>query len=143
MTKPRPKKPNTIPINLIAPSGMNCRLCYAYIREKNICPGCRGDNDLKAWSCVNCKIITCERIATGKAKFCFGCDRFPCARLKQLDKRYRTKYGMSMIANLDTIQESGIRHFIRNEKEKWTCPECGELISVHKPECLSCGYRWH
>ena len=30
----------TIPINLIAPCGMNCILCWGYIREKNRCPGC-------------------------------------------------------------------------------------------------------
>ena len=28
---------------------MNCRLCRAYGREKNACPGCRGDDSLK-WS---------------------------------------------------------------------------------------------
>jgi hypothetical protein len=59
-----------------------------------------------------------------------------------LDKRYISKYGMSMIANLEMINDFGIRHFIRAEKVKWICPECGELICVHKPNCLSCGYAW-
>ena len=82
--------------------------------------------------------------ARGKSKYCLvSCDRFPCTRLKQLDKRYKTKYGMSMIENLRMINEFGIRHFIRNEKKKWIYPECGEMISVHKPTCLSCGYKWH
>ena len=26
---------------LIAPCGMNCGICYGYLREKNKCPGCR------------------------------------------------------------------------------------------------------
>ncbi len=52
-----------------------------------------------------------------KAKYCFCCDSFPCVRLNHLDKRYRTKYGMSMIDNLENIRKFGIRHFIRNEKE--------------------------
>jgi hypothetical protein len=26
---------------LIAPCGMNCGVCMAYLREKNKCPGCR------------------------------------------------------------------------------------------------------
>jgi hypothetical protein len=63
--------------------------------------------------------------------------------LKRLDRRYRTKYRMSMIDNLKIINEFGIRHFIRNEKEKWICPECNEMICVHRPKCLSCGYEWH
>jgi rubredoxin len=26
--------------------------------------------------------------------------------------------------------------------EKWTCPECGERLCMHKPQCLNCGYTW-
>jgi predicted RNA-binding Zn-ribbon protein involved in translation (DUF1610 family) len=59
-----------------------------------------------------------------------------------LDNRYRTKYVMSMIDNLKNIREFGIRVFIKNEKEKWACPECGEIICVHKENCIFCGYKW-
>ncbi len=142
MINQKSKKTNSIPTKLIAPCGMNCRLCHGYIRDKNTCPGCRGDDSLKPKYCTTCKIITCEQITKRKIKFCFSCDSFPCTRLKQLDKRYRAKYGMSMVDNLKTIQEVGIRQYIRNQKEKWTCPECGELICVHKPKCLSCEYVW-
>jgi hypothetical protein len=81
-------------------------------------------------------------MANARVKYCFGCDNFPCVRLKHLDKRYRTKYGMSMIGNLENIREFGIRQFTRNEKGRWTCPQCGEMICVHKPQCISCGYKW-
>ena len=77
-----------------------------------------------------------------EVRYCFGCDGFPCARLNHLDKRYRTRYGMSMIGNLEDIRESGIRQFIRNEKERWSCPECGELLCVHHPQCLYCQHAW-
>jgi len=91
-----------------------------------------------------CRIKNCDQIASGKIKYCSDiCHKYPCARLKQLDKRYRTKYGMSMIDNLIMINEYGIRNFIRNEKTKWICPECGEMICVHRPACLSCGHIWH
>jgi hypothetical protein len=29
---------------LVAPCGMNCGICIAYLREKNKCPSCRGDD---------------------------------------------------------------------------------------------------
>src|SRR5512136_342611 len=103
MMPKRLKKISAIPMTLIAPCGMNCRLCHAYVREKNVCPGCRGDDSLKSKSCVACRIKNCEKIATGRIKYCFSCESFPCARLKQLDKRYRNKYGMSMIDNLENI----------------------------------------
>ena len=141
------KKGTAIPANLIAPCGMNCRLCLGYIREKNTCPGCRLKNSHdseKSEYRSNCRIKKCDQIASGKIKYCSDrCGSFPCARLKQLDKRYRTNYGMSMIYNLKMINESGIRYFIQNEKDKWTCPECSEIICVHRPVCLSCGYEWY
>lgn len=141
------KKINVIPANLIAPCGMNCRLCWGYIREKNTCPGCRrisSQVSQKSKYRTTCKIRNCEQITQGRIKYCSdSCDSFPCARLKQLDKRYRTKYGMSMIDNLKTIHDFGIRHFIRLEKERWTCSKCDSMICVHRSKCLSCGYKWH
>jgi len=138
----KPIKTRPIPTDLIAPCGMNCRLCYAYIREKNVCPGCRGDDTNKAKSCVTCRIKNCNKLAEGRLKYCYSCNIFPCTRLRQLDKRYRTKYSMSMIDNLNTIKELGIRQFVKNEKQRWTCPQCGEFFCVHRSQCPSCGYTW-
>ena len=138
-------KTKTIPTDLIAPCGMNCRLCWGYMREQNSCPGClriESQESQKSKHRTYCRIRNCEHLARSKSRYCSeNCDKFPCARLKQLDMRYRTKYGMSMINNLEVISESGIRHFIRSEKEKWSCPECGELLCVHKPTCLYCGCK--
>lgn len=136
------EKSHTIPTKLIAPCGMNCRLCRAYIRDKNRCPGCRVDDNTKPQYCIACKLKNCENLAAINARYCYACDDFPCARLKRLDKRYRTRYGMSMLENLAMIKTGGIRQFIRNEKDKWRCPDCGDMICVHKPQCLSCGYQW-
>jgi hypothetical protein len=124
---------------LIAPCGMNCRLCQAFIRDKNACPGCRGEDNLKAKTRAECRIKNCEKLAENDDKYCFQCESYPCDWLNHLDKRYRTKYGMSMIDNLNTIKKYGIRHFIKSEKERWACPDCGEIICVHKPHCLYCG----
>jgi hypothetical protein len=137
----------TIPADLISPCGMNCRLCLGFIRDKNTCPGCRmidRQESQKSKYRNACIIRNCENLSKSNTKYCSdSCGKFPCARLKQLDKRYRAKYEMSMIDNLKMIEEFGIRHFIRNEKEKWICPDCGEMICVHRLTCLSCGYKWH
>jgi len=137
----------TIPTDLIAPCGMNCRLCWGHIREKNRCPGCRSisrqDSDKSKYRST-CIIRNCGQLIKSQAKYCSDrCDRYPCARLKNLNKRYRTKYGMSMIDNLQMIDGVGIRKFIQNEKTKWICPECGNLICVHRPTCLTCGHKWN
>ena len=142
MTRKQSMETNAIPMTLIAPCGMNCRLCCAYSRDKKACPGCRGDNRVKPKTRVTCRIKNCEKMRQGKFRYCFSCDGFPCDRLNHLDERYRAKYGMSMIDNLVSIKKVGIRQFIQNEKEKWTCPECGGLLCVHEPQCLSCEHKW-
>ena len=124
---------------LIAPCGMNCGICMAYLRGKNRCPGCRAADTDKPLACVRCRIKNCETIDKSKSKFCFECEK-PCARLKQLDKRYRTKYGMSMIENLEFIKNNGIDAFIAQQEAKYKCPKCGGVICVHRKKCYDCNY---
>ena len=143
MSKAEPKhtKQLTDGISLIGQCGMNCGICVAYLREKNKCTGCRGSDTHKPVTRTKCKIKTCEVFKNGKTKYCFDCEKFPCSNLEHLDKRYRTKYNMSMIENLESIKELGIRQFVRNEKARWSCPECGGTICVHKGYCYSCGKK--
>lgn len=142
---------------LIAPCGMNCSLCAAYLfKQKDLnkkgfhrtyCPGCipRGEN---------CKHMAdaCALLGNGLVRFCFECENYPCKRLKALDKRYRTKYHMSMIENLNAINEKGMKEFLEAEKEKWRCPTCGGTICCHNGLCFDCDletllhntkYRWN
>ena len=127
--------------SLIAPCGMNCGICMAYLRENNKCTGCRGVNTYKPVTRVRCKIKNCSKFRTNKAKFCFECGNFPCDNLKHLDKRYRTKYNMSMIDNLEFIRDYGIRKFLKNEDVRWTCSRCAGTICVHKGTCVECGKK--
>ena len=48
---------------------------------------------------------------------------FPCERLKRLDSRYRTKYEMSEIENLEMIRDKGIAHFLEQEEKRWVNSE--------------------
>lgn len=129
---------------LIAPCGMNCGLCVNYqFMEKDLnkqgfhrtyCPGCipRGKN---------CTFMSshCELVGKGLVRFCFECEKFPCTRLKALDKRYKTKYHMSMIENLTLIKECGMEKFLESEENNWRCPQCGSVICCHNGLCLNCG----
>ena len=141
---------------LIAPCGMNCGVCVSYLAMKNnlndkgfkraYCAGClpRGENCLYMRG-------KCEILGEGLIRFCYECKDFPCKRLKALDKRYSTKYHLSMIENLTAIKNDGLEHFLQEEEEKWRCPECGDMICCHNGLCLNCEidrlrsnrkYRW-
>ena len=130
------------PAALIAPCGINCGLCYAFLRSRNKCPGCRADDRGKTKARVVCKIKNCKA-RSGKARgFCTSCESFPCDRLKRLDKRYRAKYGMSLVENLRSIETDGLRKFVETERAKWSCLGCGETICVHEAACQGCGRKW-
>lgn len=131
---------NSVKFNkaLIAPCGMNCGTCIAYLREKNRCPGCRTFSADKAVTVRRCIIIKCIYLEKTKSKFCYECEKFPCLRLKQLDKRYRTKYRTSFIENLLIIKEKGIAYFLDFESKRRTCPNCGSTLSVHRSFCPGC-----
>lgn len=141
---------------LIAPCGMNCGVCVSYLAMTNdlkkkgfgkkYCPGCRPRG-------MNCAFMkgNCDLLGKGLVRFCYECGEYPCRRLKVLDKRYRTKYHMSMIENLNFIKEQGMNKFLKKEAAKWQCRECGGVVCCHNGLCLSCSldklrrnkkYRW-
>ena len=128
---------------MIAPCGMNCGICIGHLRERKPCGGCFKTNDEnKPKVCRSCSIVNCEYLAETESGFCYDCKKYPCTRLKNLDKRYRTKYRMSMIDNLEYIEKWGLLKFVESEQNRWKCQECGEIICVHRTFCLKCGAEW-
>ncbi len=130
-----------LPSDIVAPCGMNCGICVAKFgytmkgeKRKHECSGCRSRKS-------QCAFIKqqCPRLAKEHINYCFECTDFPCGALRTLDKRYRIKYNMSMIENLEYIKKNGINQFLKNEEERWKCPSCGGVICVHNNVCYSCG----
>lgn len=140
---------------LIAPCGMNCGICVSYLAGKTELNK-KGFNKTYCEGCLPCSKSCnlkreCSLLRKGAVRFCFQCENYPCKRLKALDKRYRTKYHMSMLENLEFIKEHGVEKFLEKEKSKWRCPKCGGVICCHNGLCLSCEveklkenkkYRW-
>ena len=113
-------------IKLIAACGMNCMICKAHLREKNRCPGCNYLEEKRPKTRTKCMMRRC---AKRSGRFCYDCKDFPCEILVRLDKRYRAKYGMSEIENLEYIRDKGIKKFIEKESEKWISQK--GILCVH------------
>ena len=128
---------------LVAPCGMNCALCAGYLALRNDvrskgfkminCVGCRPRNK-------KCAFLKgkCSKLSKGKLTFCYECSSFPCERLKTINERYKDRYRMSMIENLNFIKENGLEKFIEKQEKTWKCHNCGELISCHNGLCFKC-----
>ncbi|MDR2798545.1 MAG: hypothetical protein LBB80_09385 [Treponema sp.] len=121
----------------VAPCGVICNLCSGYQRDKNKCVGCNNVGN-KVNHCNTCRIKNCEE-KNNKELLCNECIKFPCKIIKNLDKRYKTKYGESPINNLQIIKEKGIEIFIKMEKDNWKCKNYGKILCVHKKNYLECG----
>jgi hypothetical protein len=123
---------------MIAPCGINCGTCIGHLRDKNKCCGCWPETGFKPYHCSACSIKNCEYLNNTTSGFCYDCEKFPCQRLKQLDKRYKNKYHISLIQNQLKVKEIGMENFLAAENTKWTCPVCGSVLSVHRENCMNC-----
>jgi len=130
---------------LVAPCGMNCALCKAYIAYSHGIPRQRG----KVTHCAgclprgkNCYIKRgCKKLSKHQIQLCSECETIPCEKLAHLDKRYRERYGMSMVENLKMLKAKGMDEFLASQTEKHRCPSCGDVVCVHDGKCYSCGYN--
>jgi predicted RNA-binding Zn-ribbon protein involved in translation (DUF1610 family) len=48
---------------------------------------------------------------------------------------------MSMIENLKDLKEKSVKEFLEIQKEKYECPKCGDVISIHDGKCYTCVYE--
>ena len=130
---------------LVAPCGMNCGICKAYLAYTHGVPRQRG----KVTYCAGCNPRAkncyvkrgCKKLTHNEINSCSQCDTMPCEKLAHLDKRYRERYGMSMVENLKTLKAKGMDEFLRTQSEKFGCPTCGDVVSVHDGKCYGCGYK--
>lgn len=128
---------------LIAPCGMNCAVCVGFFgytmggnKRKTQCRGCRSQNKACAFLKKHC-----DQLLDKQVDYCSDCTQYPCNWLKKLDTRYRTKYGISLIENLNVISQQGIHAFLAMQAEQFACPECGETLCVHTKHCYSCSFQ--
>jgi hypothetical protein len=128
---------------LIAPCGMDCSACSAYLAFLNGIPRKRG----RISHCIGCRPRNkqcaylkgqCDLLPSNKIEFCFQCGRYPCDRLRRFDQRYRRTYGVSPIQNLEEIRAHGVESFIRSQQKRHGCATCGGMISVHNKKCFVC-----
>jgi hypothetical protein len=133
-------------VDLIAPCGMNCGVCKAYLAYSRGVPRKKGQVS-HCTGCIardkNCAFIKrdCEKIRKKQMRFCYECPEMPCSRLAKIDELYRVRYGMSMVENQKFIKENGMDAFIKSQTERYLCPNCGDVVSVHDGKCYACGFQ--
>lgn len=121
---------------LFAPCGMNCLVCYKHCYSKKSCNGCLNSDMDKPEHCRKCKIKNC--ISQKGLMYCLECAEYPCKVIGNLEKSYNKRYQASLTENSEFVRQHGLEMFMEKQKEKYTCPKCGGIISLHDRECSEC-----
>ncbi len=138
--------PDKFTPELVAPCGMNCGICKAYLAYSRKVPKQRG----KVSHCSGCRIREkncafikrdCPKKVGKQLLSCSECDDMPCPRLSHLDQHYQARYSMSMVDNLREIQTLGMDEFLKRQEAKYRCQSCGDVVSVHDGKCYACGHQ--
>jgi hypothetical protein len=51
------------------------------------------------------------------------------------------RYGTSMVENQKMIREKGMDNLFENQAEKYRCPNCIDVVSVHDGKYYACGFQ--
>lgn len=127
---------NDIDINMFAPCGMNCKVCYKHCYHKKPCAGCLNSDKGKPEHCRKCKIKDC--VKAKEITYCYECLEYPCKLIKNLEKSYNKRYQASLMENSISVKKHGLEVFMKVQKEKYTCSKCQGIISMHDKECSEC-----
>ncbi len=138
--------------NLAAVCGLYCEACswfiatredperlkrlaaqFNYSGEESKCRGCRSDKRLPY--CGQCRMFTCA-VEKG-IDFCSQCDEYPCADLKQFQSAM--PHRIELWANLERVKAVGYKQWLKEMKQRFTCPGCGVINSTYDLKCRRCG----
>jgi hypothetical protein len=128
--------------DMIAPCGMNCGTCKNYLAYSRGVPQKKGKVS-HCSGCLprgkNCFVKRgCKKLSSGQFKYCFECAEMPCDKISRLEKRYRERYATSFVQNLKELKEKGIAKFLQAQENRFKCPNCGDVVSVHDNKCYKC-----
>jgi hypothetical protein len=140
---------------LAAVCGIYCEACTLYIastqepaRLKNLaeyfglpeeeirCFGCRSEK--KSPFCkAECKMFDCA-IEHG-VDFCCECTDYPCDTLKKFQSE--APHRIELFDDLDCIKQKGLKQWLKEVRENYSCPKCGTLNSAYDLSCRKCGAK--
>ena len=134
--------------------GLNCGACHMLIanEEKNEqwlaataekqnrkledmrCHGCK--TDITAIFCANCGMRMCAR--EKNLEFCSECSDYPCQKIKSF-RNDDAPHHSAIIKNLERIRAIGKQKWLVEQRERWSCAECGTRFGWYSEKCSKCG----
>ena len=130
----------------LAPCGVYCGACPSFNKT---CLGCPSESktNQKRTSKWGCKIRTCC-YEEKNIPFCGDCTQFPCDVLtKKLINSHprdpKFKYRHEIPKNVNTFRKLGVAEYVQYQKQRWSCPSCGGIVTFYHYKCSVCGKEVH
>ena len=107
------------------------------------CEGCQSTatdrwNEDDMWG-DNCKVVRC--LDKKGLTYCFECKNYSTCELHNKWVDIFLKEGEDIKSNLERIKSGNIDAWLKEEKRRWTCDECGKPISMLLDRCHWCGKK--
>ena len=118
--------------------GLDCSVCSAHLRTNKPCVGCLIEGENKPVHCLNCSKKKCAK--EKGVTHCYECDEYPCKKIKVADRKYKEKYGVSLIKNNMLVKKTGADSFYEIQRKEYKCSECDGVFDVHNKCCSECGH---
>jgi hypothetical protein len=103
------------------------------------CSGCKTDDVFI--NCGKCPIRPCAK--DKGVEFCVECGEFPCQiygfLMSAADNIPCLKHLRAIVMNQEFIREKGVEPWLKSQKAKWECPDCGAPFAWYTKQCARCG----
>lgn len=100
------------------------------------CHGCKTETVFG--TCGQCKIRNCAR--ENKIEHCIDCDDYPCNHFNELKNLSSQRPHLKILEkNLSAIKDTGVDKWLKEQEDKWQCPECRTNFTWYLPNCVKCG----
>lgn len=101
--------------------------------EEEPCAGCAsGCNQ-------DCEYILCCK--AHEADTCAFCSEFPCKLIQNFSKD-EWPHHIEVLDNLSRMKDIGVEAWIEEQKQRWSCPNCGARTHWYQSTCRNCKTSW-
>ena len=99
------------------------------------CDGCLGGGRLTPY-CRECEMRLCAAEKPGVTR-CSDCPEFPCSLVNDFNSD-GVRHHAEVIDSLHQIQQVGAAAWLKEQQERWSCPQCGIPIDWYARVCFKC-----
>ena len=98
------------------------------------CNGCKIPNE-NHWS-PDCTFIKCAQ--DRRIESCCFCSDYPCTDIMAFDTDGYVHH-RTILPNGRRLKEVGLEAWLEEQKQRWSCTQCGETYTWFESKCKSCG----